>query len=119
MTSLRRYRLTEAADTDIARILRESGQRFGPRQRVAYAMLLERAADLIAEEPRRPGSRDRSMLAAGVRSFHVELTASRRGAAVHCIYYVEAGAQGSGEAVIILRVLHERMDPALHLLPLE
>ena len=82
-------------------------------------MLLERAAGLIAEDSRRPGSRDRSTLAAGLRLFHVELAASRRGAAVHCIYYIKAGAQSSGETVVILRVLHERMDPALHLLPLE
>jgi toxin ParE1/3/4 len=115
----RRYRLTGAAGADIAGILQESDRRFGPRQRLTYAALLERAAELIAEEPQRPGSRDRSILAAGLRSFHVEFAATRRGAAVHCIYYTEVGAKAVGARVVILRVLHERMDPALHLPPLD
>jgi toxin ParE1/3/4 len=119
LTPSRRYRLTAAAGADVADILRESDRRFGPRQRLAYAGLLERAAELIAEQPRRPGSRDRGILAAGLRSLHVELAATRRGAGVHCIYYTDDSAKAPRVYVIILRVLHERMDPALHLPPLD
>jgi toxin ParE1/3/4 len=109
-----RYRLTEAADADVLAILAESARLFGPAQRDRYAALVETAARMVAEDPGRPGSRDRSDLPEGVRSFHVELAARRRGAAAHVLYYVRERSPDGGEVVIIARVLHERMEPALH-----
>lgn len=110
------YRLTEAADGDVEGILRESARLFGPGQRDRYARLIETAAEMVAVVPERPGSRARGDLGEGVRSFHVELAARRRGAASHILYYARdvAGAV-EGKGVVILRVLHEAMEPGRHL----
>ncbi len=112
--SAHRYRFTEAADDDIEGILRQSATWFGPRQRDLYAQLIDRAAELISEDPERPGSRDRPELGTGIRSFHVELAAHRRGAATHNLYYLRGNLDEGNVGVIIARVLHEGMDPKLH-----
>jgi toxin ParE1/3/4 len=109
------YRLTEAAEADITDILRETTRRFGRSQRGRYAGYLQRAIELIAEKPDRPGSRRRSELGAGIRSFHIELAAQRLGAASHLLYYFRAVFDDDQEGVVILRVLHEAMDPERHL----
>lgn len=107
-----RYRLTRAADGDIEGILAESGRLFGPHQRERYARLIEQAVEWVAGDPDRPGSHPREELCAGVRSYHIELAAGRRGAASHRVYYMADG----GDGIVVLRVLHERMDPLLHVL---
>jgi len=109
------YRLTEAAAADIADVLRETSRQFGPAQRQKYAALIERAIEMVAEQPDRPGSRQREDLAAGVRSFHIEIAAGRRGAAAHVVYYLRGGLDDGCEGVIIARLLHERMEPLRHL----
>lgn len=111
-----RYRLTRAADGDIEGILAESGRLFGPHQRERYARLIEQAVERVAEEPDRPGSRPRDDLSAGVRSYHVELAAGRRGAASHLVYFARGRMADGGDGIVVLRVLHERMDPLLHVL---
>lgn len=105
------YRLTHLAAQDIADLLRESRRRFGALQRDRYGSLIARAISMIAERPDRPGSRPRDELQPGVRSFHVELAAGRRGAASHVLYYV---ASAGDQPVQILRVLHDAMEPARH-----
>ena len=109
------YRLTEAADTDIRDILRHTQRRFGPVQRRSYAVLIERAANMIGDQPERPGSRGRDELGPGVRSFHVELAGQRRGAAAHVLYYVVSKLEDRSDSVIILRLLYDRMDPTRHI----
>jgi toxin ParE1/3/4 len=109
------YRLTEAADEDIEGILRASIRKFGPIQKDRYAELLEKAAKMVAEYPERPGSWDRHDLESGIRSFHVEHAAGRRGAAAHILYYLRGFLDDGSEGIVIARVLHERMEPALHI----
>lgn len=109
------YRLTEAADDDIVDILRETTRQFGPLQRKRYAALIERAIEMVAEAPECPGSRQREDLAAGVRSFHIEIAAGRRGAASHVIYYLCGRLDDGRDGVIVVRLLHERMEPLRHL----
>jgi toxin ParE1/3/4 len=70
---------------------------------------------MVAENPERPGSRQRDELASGVRSFHVELAARRRGAASHVLYYIREHLDDGREGVVIARVLHDRMEPLRHL----
>ena len=99
------YELTLAAERDIRDILAATLKMFGTHQLAAYAGLIERGLELIAEDPDRAGSLDRSAIVPGVRLFHLELAAGRRGAAAHC-------KLSNGEAgVIVLRVLHEGMEP--------
>ncbi len=106
------YRLTPAADRDSTDILREAVRTFGPLQRARYAELIERAIAMIVEAPERVGSRPRDELAPGVRSFPVELAARRRGAASHVLFYLRGRLDKEGEGVIVVRVLHHRMEPA-------
>jgi len=110
------YRLTEAADADIRDILRQTARRFGPLQRRRYGELIEQAALMVAAAPERAGSRQRDELASGIRSFHVERAGGRRGAAAHVLYYRPAQLDDGSDGIIILRVLHERMDPSRHIL---
>jgi toxin ParE1/3/4 len=84
-------------------------------QRRRYAELIERAIRMVAENPERPGSRQRDDLATGVRSLHVELAARRRGAAAHVLYYLRGRLDDGRDGVIIIRVLHDRMEPLRHL----
>jgi toxin ParE1/3/4 len=109
------YRLTEAAASDISVILRETTRQFGPLQRRRYAALIPRAIEMAAEQPDRPGSRPRDELATGLRSLHVETAARRRGAAVHVVYYLGGLLEDGSHGIIVVRVLHERMEPLRHL----
>jgi len=109
------YQLSEAARADVADILRQTSRRFGALQRRRYGRLMEAAAELISADPNRPGSRSRDDLAPGVRSFPVERAARRRGAASHVLYYAPGMHDDGRDGVIILRVLHERMDPTRHI----
>lgn len=110
------YRLTPLAAEDIGDILRTSARRFGTLQRTRYAALIERAADMIAESPLRPGSRQRNDLTPGLRSFHIELAAGRRGAASHVLYYLPDDASSTEQKIVIVRVLYDGMEPGLHFL---
>ena len=96
-------------------ILRELARLFGPKQRERYADLIRAAAEMAAADPLRPGSRARDELGAGVRSFHVELAARRRGAASHPLYYLPADGPSHAGGIVILRILHEAMEPRRHL----
>jgi toxin ParE1/3/4 len=107
---------TEAADADVEHILRESGRRFGPQQRETYARLIDRAVQMVAENPERPGSHGRTELGEAIRSFHLELAERRRGAASHILYYLRGRLDDGTQGVVIARVLHEAMDPTQHIL---
>jgi len=110
-----RYQLSAAALRDVMAILRETAQLFGARQQERYASILRIGAAMVASEPDRPGSRSRDEISVGVRSFHLELAAGRSGAAAHQIFYIRHAFDSGEEGVIILRVLHERMEPRHHI----
>jgi toxin ParE1/3/4 len=105
------YELTEPAERDIRGILRDTMKMFGLRQVQTYAGIIERGIETVAENPDRPGSLDRSEIAPGVRLLHLEIAARRRGAAAHCLYYVEGRLSNGSVGTIVLRVLHEHMEP--------
>jgi toxin ParE1/3/4 len=96
-------------------ILHESARLFGPKQRERYAGLIRVAAEMVGAEPFCPGSHARDEFGVGVRSFHVELAARRRGAASHLLYYLPADGPADAGGIIILRILHEAMEPSRHL----
>jgi toxin ParE1/3/4 len=70
---------------------------------------------MVGEYPDRGGSRQRSDLGSGIRSFHVELAAARSGAAAHVLYYRVNESDPALPSVLILRVLHQAMEPGRHL----
>lgn len=107
-----RYRLTDAAAADVERVLRHTAATFGPAQRDRYAALLERAAEALADNPRRPGALARPDLPGGLFSFRLDRVAGRRGAAAHVLYY--RVLETDEATVLIVRVLHEHMEPGRH-----
>ncbi len=111
-----RYRLTRDADADILRILRQTKQLFGESQVAIYARVIEVGISMVADDPSRPASFERPDIRDGVKSFHLEHAAKRRRGASHLLYYIErAGADGEAE-VVVLRVLHESMEPKKRLM---
>jgi toxin ParE1/3/4 len=106
-----RQELTEPAERDIRDILRNTMQMFGPQQARTYARIIEHGIELISDDPDRPGSIDRAELAPGVRLLHLEIAAKRSGGAAHCLYYIKGRLSDDTTGVIVVRVLHERMEP--------
>jgi len=104
-------RLTREAGQDLAEIARYAVEIFGADQAMRYAVLIERGLALLAEDPHRRASRSRDELRPGVRSFHLSRAAARRHAASHILYYHIAARAAGVQDVVILRVLHERMEP--------
>ena len=111
------HRLTAEAERDIETILRDTLALFGPRQVRAYADLIDQAIALVASDPDRVSSRPRPMLGTGVRSLHLDVASGRIGSASHVVYYATEGERSAAPQVAILRILHERMDPAARVAP--
>jgi toxin ParE1/3/4 len=105
------FRLTEQAGVDVEAILEDTATTFGPRQVEVYADLIERAVQRVADDPSHPSTSACNDIGAGVRPYHLELVAGRRGAASHLLYYMLGSLDDNRTGVIILRVLHEHMEP--------
>lgn len=88
---------------------------FGPKQVGIYAGYLSRAVELLEDDPSRASSLRRPDLREGARSLHLAIAAGRRGAAAHVLYFREMKDEAGDPVVVIVRVLHEHMDPRLHL----
>ena len=108
-----RFRVSRPAQADLETILAVSRERWEDDGQARYSALLEAAFRAIAAKPRGPTTRERSALLPGIRSFHLRHARTARAVQdpVHMVFYRIAD-DGSIE---IIRVLHERMDPALHL----
>jgi toxin ParE1/3/4 len=106
-----RHRLTDLADADIDEILTYTHREFGPRQFEAYWSVIDKAGQMVGEDPMRPGSPLRDELGQGVRSFAIDLAAARKGAASHILYYVPGELADGTQGAMILRVLSDRMEP--------
>lgn len=92
-------RLTENADLDIIEIYLYSLKTFGIAQTENYIEALHRCLASLAENPFL--GRDCSMIKPGVRRFEY---------AKHSIYY-----RTDEYDILVLRILHQRMDPARYL----
>jgi toxin ParE1/3/4 len=107
-----KFELTQQAGSDIEGILEYTASAFGLRQVGVYEDLITRAIILVAQNPDRPGSKLRKDIDAGVRAFHIERAGRRAGAGSHVLYYTLGLVDESRTGVIILRVLHDSMEPA-------
>ena len=107
-----RFRISGPTREDLAHILAISEERWGEARRIRYAELLAAAMRSISRAPEGPATRDRIDLSTGVRSFHVRHAPGVRRVKdpVHVIFF-----RVSKDAIEIVRVLHERMEPSLHI----
>jgi toxin ParE1/3/4 len=97
-----------AAELDFADIVRWTAQRFGARQAEAYRDIVLTALLELREGLNLTGSRPREDLAAGLRALHVARHGRR---ARHQLFYRIAGER----MIEINRILHDSMDPKLHI----
>jgi toxin ParE1/3/4 len=94
-----RFRLTPAALASLASIGRYTEATWGRRQRNAYLRAIDASLHKLAKAPAL--GRARAELGEGLRSFHQ---------GKHVIFYLRRRRD-----VVIVDILHERMDPAIHL----
>jgi len=107
--------LTNAAIEDIAGIWHYTATTYDRRHARAYSSLIKVAIRDIREDPSRPTTQARDELVYGVRSYHVRLckhrVSPRIGNPRHLIFYTIT----PDDYVLVLRVLHERMDFKRHI----
>jgi len=96
---LSRYRLTPAAQRDLSSIWDFTEERWDVRQAETDIAEIRAAVERVADDYRRGRTCDE--IRKGYR---------RYGIGSHLLFYIE-GAEG----VDVVRVLHQRMDPARHL----
>lgn len=108
-------RFTRDADADIVDILRYTRDEFGLSQAAAYKDIMQRAFDMIESDPMRAGSRLLEQFGPQVRQIHLGSAAGRRNRAAHFVIYHVGEKTQRGLMVTVIRILHERMDPDLHL----
>jgi len=94
-----RYRLTPAAQRDLSVIWDFTAERWNAVQAETYVREIGAAIERIAEDPRRGRACDEIL--EGYR---------RYGIGSHLLFYVERA-----DGVDVIRILHQRMDPARHL----
>jgi toxin ParE1/3/4 len=102
-----KYRLSAAAQADLRETAAWTLQHFGARQALRYADAIQRTALRICAEPGGLGSR--KVVGDDVFSFPMRLVERR---ARHVLVY-----RVLPDAILILRILHERMDVAGQVAP--
>jgi len=95
-----RYELSKEALEDLSTIWFDGAKRWGINQADNYALKIDEMCDFLIEN--RGLGRDKSDVIAGLKSYPI---------GSHTLYYVE-----QGDSIVIIRILHQRMDYELHLL---
>jgi toxin ParE1/3/4 len=109
--------LAPSALWDIREILRWSERKFGKAAQARYRALIKQAVRDIAEDPERPGSKERpELMVAGARTYHLQFSKSRATGSVvkeprHILLY-RRHADG---AIEVARVLDDVRDLQRHL----
>lgn len=94
-----KYQLTEEADKDVEEILAYSVKNFGVNQTQHYFASLKERIKLLADNPSMGHSAE-DILPEYLRFPHES----------HIIFY-----KNLSSSILVVRILHERMDPNLHL----
>lgn len=105
------YEITESARKDIKNILTETVKIIGTHQLDVYQKIIDQGILMISDDPDRASALDRPEIAADIKLFHLELAAGKSGAAAHCLYYKIGRMSDDNVGVLVLRVLHESMEP--------
>src|SRR5689334_8357763 len=109
-----RYRLSPLTVADIDNILDDTLRLFGSLQEERYHKLILTAAERVAGDPHGVGTTARDDLSMGLRSSHIANAAGRMGAASHVLYFTPVTSSDGESGIVIVRVLHDRMDPERH-----
>jgi toxin ParE1/3/4 len=106
-----KLRVSKQAEADIRAILRDTKRIFGERQVHAYTALIESGLRMIAEDPFRPACQKRNEIEDGVRSLHLKNVPRHRRSSSHLIYFMEVETKDGDCELVVIGVLHERMEP--------
>jgi toxin ParE1/3/4 len=90
---------THDAERDLINIFLYGIEHFGPVQAERYANTLNAKIEMVAEQP--DFGADYGFVISGVRRYE---------AVSHAVYY-----RSTQTGILVLRILHGRMDPARHL----
>ena len=90
---------THDAERDLINIFLYGIEHFGPVQAERYAKTLNAKIEMVAEHP--DFGADYGFVISGVRRYE---------AVSHAVYY-----RSTQTGILVLRILHGRMDPARHL----
>lgn len=117
---MRRYRLSAAAQTDIARLLAYTQSEFGECIRERYQNLLVTALRDLSADPERIGSMPRPELGKDLRSYHLRHSRERAattGEMIRKPRHLTLYRHMQPEVIEIVRVLHDAMELERHLPP--
>lgn len=98
-------RITAPARRDVERLLVASRRSFGEAAEDRYRGLVLRGLTMIRDDPFGANTRPLALTRPGVRTLHLRNLPSTVGKPRHRLVYII-----EGQTVIVLRVLHDRMD---------
>ena len=106
-----RLRISGPARADLRDLLAASRAMLGDDGEARYAATLAAAMRMIAAAPEGPNTKDRDDLLPGLRALHARRVRGLHGVRtpVHVIYF-----RLKAETIEVVRILHERMDPTMH-----
>lgn len=105
-----KLKLTGLATQDIRGIWKYTVRQYDIAQAVAYSELLEQAIQDIVADPNRASSIPRPDLGIGVRSYHIALSKFRSGTGIKSPRHVVVYALRKADEVLVLRIVHDRMN---------
>lgn len=111
---MRKLIVTVPARSDLRDIRRYTVNRHGIGGADAYDALLKQTLRDIRDDPFRPGSRERSELGEGIRSFHSSLSRGRAGSPIKSPRHFVLYFVPDEDAVAVSRILHDSRDLARH-----
>jgi len=110
--------VSAAAEQDIESILHWTNEHFGERARLRYEALLVQGIADLAQDPNRPGSRERPEIAPAARTYHLwhsrRRVASARGRVKKPRHFILFRVRGD-DYLEISRVLHDSVELGRHL----
>lgn len=113
-----KFRLSQAAEDDIASILATTAESFGAEALRRYEKLLVVALRDIASDPKRVGVKDRPEFGEGVCSYHLRYSRDRAkhdGVVVRCPRHLILFREIEPELLGVGRVLYDAMEIERHL----
>lgn len=110
--------VTASAREDIRQILSWTQRHFGEAARIRYKTLISTAIQDVLRQPDRPGVKVRRELAEGLHTYHLSFSRERAGeisGPVKRPRHLLVFRFENPKTIVILRVLHDRMELSRHL----
>ncbi len=112
---MRKIRFTNHARDDVKAIRHYTQENYGSQGKLNYDLVIKQSLDDLRVDPYRLGSKERSEIGAGMRSYHTKHSRERSGTTVKLpkhmvIYYLP-----NEDELSISRIVHESRDVQRHI----